>query len=334
MKILDAAAVTARLPYARLVPALRDALARPAPAPQRVPFDLGGDARLLVMPAWNMRHLGVKLVNVFPDNARLGLPAVSSTYVLSDGRTGHVEAIIDGETLTARRTAAVAALGASFLAPAGGGNLLVIGAGRVARELPAALAAVRSIDAVTIWARRPEQAAALASELAAAGIAASPCEDLAKAVSAATIVACATLATEPIVRGDWLRPGTHLSLIGGFRPSMREADGAAIRRSHVVADTRSGVLAEAGDILIPIAEGLIDADHVKAELSDLCRMSIPPVLPRDTVTIFKSVGHAAQDLATALLCAEGWQECGATARGADDYARFRDMTANVPQAGD
>lgn len=304
MKSLDAATVTARLPYARLVPALREALARPVQAPQRVPFDLGGDARLLVMPAWNERHLGVKLVNVFPGNAGLGLPAVSSTYVLSDGTTGHVEAIIDGETLTARRTAAVAALGASFLAPTKGGNLLLIGAGRVARELPAAFATVRPIDSVTVWTRRPEQAAALARELAAAGIAAAPCEDLAEAVASAAIVACATLSTEPIVRGAWLRPDAHLCLIGGFRPSMREADSAAIARGHVVADTRDGVLAEAGDILTPIAEEIIGADHVRADLFDLCRMSAPPAPPADTVTVFKSVGHAAQDLAAALLCLE------------------------------
>lgn len=302
MKILDAETVAARLSYARLVPALRDALARPGKAPQRVIFELGGDAGLLLMPAWNERYLGVKLVNVFPGNADRGLPAVSSTYVLSDGTTGQLEAIIDGETLTARRTAAVAALGASFLAPAAGGNLLLIGAGRVARELPAAFATVVPIDSVTVWARRPEQAAALARELAATGIDATPCGDLAEAAAAATIIACATLSTTPIIRGEWLQPGTHLSLIGGFRPSMREADSAAIARSYVVADTRKGVLAEAGDILIPIAEGLIGADHIKADLPQLCARSTQLIIPQDTVTAFKSVGHSLQDLAAALLC--------------------------------
>lgn len=304
MRLLDADAVAGRLPYARLVPALRDALARQWQAPQRVPFDIGADARLLVMPAWNERYLGVKLVNVFPGNAERGLPAVSSAYVLSDGTTGQIEAIIDGETLTARRTAAIAALGASFLAPPGGGNLLLIGAGRVARELPAAFATVRPIDSVTVWTRRPEQAAALARDLAAAGIAASPCGDLAAAVSAAAFVACATLSTEPIVRGEWLRPDAHLSLIGGFRPTMREADSAAIVRSYVVADTRSGVMAEAGDILTPIAEGAIDANHVRADLFDLCRRPDGAMPPPGSPTVFKSVGHAIQDLAAALLCVE------------------------------
>lgn len=305
MNILDADAVAARLPYARLVPMLRDALAAPCHAPQRVPFDIGNDAQLLVMPAWNDRYLGVKLVNVFPGNGNRGLPAVSSTYVLSDAMTGRPKAIIDGEMLTARRTAAVAALGASFLASPRGGNLLLIGAGRVARELPAAFATVRPIDSVTVWTRRPEQAAALARELNAAGFAAAPCGNLAEAVSTASIVACATLSTEPIVRGEWLRPDTHLSLIGGFRPSMREVDSTAILMSYVVADTRSGVLAEAGDILTPIAERLIDAGHVKADLFELCRSTAVPRCPPATPTLFKSVGHAAQDLAAALLCIDG-----------------------------
>lgn len=302
MNILDADAVAARLPYARLVPMLRDALAAHCQAPQRVSFDVGDDARLLVMPAWNERYLGIKLVNVFPGNAARGLPAVSSTYVLSDAATGRPEAIIDGETLTARRTAAVAALGASFLASPRGGNLLLIGAGRIARELPAAFATVRPIDTVTVWTRRPEQAASLVRDLNAAGFAAAPCGDLAEAVSTASIVACATLSTEPIVRGAWLRPDTHLSLIGGFRPAMREADSAAIARSYVVADTRSGVLAEAGDILTPIAEGVIDATHVKSDLFELCRGTVVPSLSPALPTVFKSVGHAAQDLAAALSC--------------------------------
>lgn len=302
VRILDADAVAARLPYARLVPMLRGALAAHCHAPPRVPFDIGEDARLLVMPAWNDRYLGIKLVNVFPGNAGRGLPAVSSTYVLSDATTGRLDAIVDGEMLTARRTAAIAALGASFLAAPRGGNLLLIGAGRVARELPAAFATVRPIDSVTVWTRRPEQAAALVRELNAAGFAAMPCGNLAEAVAAASIVACATLSTEPIVRGAWLRPDTHLSLIGGFRPVMREADSAAILMSQVVADTRSGVLAEAGDILTPIAEGVIDAGHVKADLFELCRGAAAPSFAPARPTVFKSVGHAAQDLAAALLC--------------------------------
>lgn len=301
MKIFDADAVAVRLPYARLVPMLRDALSAHCQVPQRVPFDVGRGAQLLVMPAWNERYLGVKLVNVFPGNAGHGLPAVASTYVLSDATTGRLEAIIDGEMLTARRTAAVAALAASFLAAPDGGDLLLIGAGRVARELPAAFATVRPIGTVTVWARRPEQAAALARDLCEAGFAAAPCGNLAEAVSTASIVACATLSTEPIVRGAWLRPGTHLSLIGGFRPSMREADSAAIAMSHVVADTRHGVLVEAGDILTPIAEGVIHADHIKADLFELCRGAAASHSPSGS-TVFKSVGHAAQDLAAALLC--------------------------------
>ncbi len=302
MVILDARTVAARLPYDRLVPALRDALAQEWQTPRRVHFDLGGGSSTLMMPAWNARHLGVKLVNVFPGNARHGQPTVSSHYLLSDGRTGELEAFIDGETLTARRTASVAALAASFLAPVAADHVLVVGAGRVARELPAALSAVRPIRRVTVWARQAVRAAALVREIEAQGTAASVCTDLAEAAATASIIACATFATEPIIRGEWLGRDTHLSLIGGFRPSMREADSEAIRRSYVAADTRDGVLAEAGDILTPIAEGTIEAEHVRTDLFQLCRATGPLVTPRGMPTLFKSVGHAIQDLAAARLC--------------------------------
>lgn len=302
MKILDAPTVAMLLPYDRLVPALRAALAERWQTPQRVHFDLGNEASLLVMPAWNARYQGVKVINVFPRNAALGRPAIASSYILSDAVTGETEALLDAETLTSRRTAAVAALGASFLAPAGADELLLVGAGRVARELPAAFAAVRPIRRVTVWARDAGRARALAHEIEAQGFAASSCDDLAEAAGEAQIIACATFSTEPLILGAWLRAGAHLSLIGGFRPTMREADSEAVRRSFVVADTRAGVMAEAGDILVPLHEGVIAADHIAADLFDLCSGGISPAIPLGQPTLFKSVGHATQDLAAASLC--------------------------------
>lgn len=303
MILLDAAAVAARTPYDRLVPALRRGLAGRWRAPPRARHPLGGGADMLLMPAWDEDWQGLKLVNVFPGNAAHGATPISSTYLLSDGRTGVPCALIDGHALTTRRTAAVAALAATWLAPRDADHLLLVGAGHVARELPAALAAVRPLRRVTVWARDRDRAAALARALSAEGYAAEPCDDLAAAAAAAPIVACATFATEPLVLGRWLRPDAHLSLIGGFRPDMREADGEAIRRSFTVADTREGVLAEAGDLLTPIAQGIIAADHVRTDLVALCRGDAPPP-PPGTATLFKSVGHAAQDLAAARLCVD------------------------------
>ena len=302
MKILDADTVAARLPYALLVPALRSALGRATNTPKRMHFDLGGQASMLAMPAWDDRYLGMKCVNVFPRNADVGKSAISSCYLLSDRASGEMVALIDGEMLTTRRTAAIAALAGSFLTPTETDHILLVGSGRVARELPGAFAAVRPIRRVSVWSRNRLSAMALTEDLCEQGFEAAPCEDLAAAVATVPIVACATFASEPLIAGLWLGRCTHLSLIGGFRPTMREADTEAIARSYVIADTRAGVLTEAGDLLTPIAEGRIDPSHVQAELADLCRGDhvIPASLGGPT--IFKSVGHAAQDLAAAALC--------------------------------
>lgn len=302
MRLVDAGEVADRLPYARLIPALRDGLAKPINVPQRVPFDLDYKTRVLAMPAWNDSHLGIKIVNVFPRNGEIGKPVIASTYLLSDGRTGETLALIDGDALTRRRTAAVAALAASFLAPAHADHLLLMGSGHAASEMPAAFAAVRPIRRVSIWSRTQSNATALAHAVSDQGFAVSVCRDVAAAAATASIIVCATFATEPLVAGEWLRPDAHLCLVGGFRPNMREADSDAIARSFVVADTRGGVLAEAGDLLVPLDEGRIEASHVRADLGELCRGERTVPLDLERPTIFKSVGHAAQDLIAASLC--------------------------------
>ncbi len=300
MMVLDAQTVAARLPYDRLVPALRDFLARGTTVPQRLGFGLPKGANLLLMPAWTADYIGVKLVNVFPQNAAAGLPTIAGVYVLSDARTGEMLAVLDGDTLTARRTAAVAALAASFLAPTEADHLLLVGAGHIARELPRAYASVRPVRRVSVWARDPGRAEATAETLTAQGFDVSVARDLEQAVATAPMIACATFSTAPLVKGAWLSAGAHLALIGGFKPQMREADSEAIRLAHVVADTREGVLAEAGDLLTPIAEGLVTPGHVVADLFGLCRGEAPELTP-GRATIFKSVGHATQDLAAAML---------------------------------
>lgn len=302
MRVLEAIHVAERLPYARLIEALRSGLAQRANVPQRVSFRIDDAASVLVMPAWNDRYLGIKSVNVFPRNAGLGKPAIASTYLLSDGRTGETLALIDGDALTRRRTAAVAALAASFLAPTDAAWMLLVGSGHAASEMPAAFAEVLPIKRVSVASRTAANAASLADELAARGFDASVCSDLAADASTAPVIVCATFATQPLISGRWLRPDAHLSLIGGFRPTMREADSAAIANGYVVADSRAGVLAEAGDLLIPIGEGLIDASHVRADLGELCRGEHCVADKRDRPTIFKSVGHASQDLIAASLC--------------------------------
>lgn len=264
----------------------------------------GPDATMLLMPAWMPgRYLGTKVANVFPGNGARGLPAVQSIYLLFSGETGELLATLDGGELTTRRTVAASSLAVRYLARADASTLLVVGNGQVAAQLAASHAAVRPIRRVLVWGRQADKAASLAGTLAAEGFEAEPVSDLEAAVAEADIVSCATLSREPVVRGAWLRPGTHLDLIGGFTPAMRESDDDAIRRARVFIDT-PGALTEAGDIVAPLRSGVIARADILADLADLARGRHPGRGSADEITLFKSVGAPAEDLAGALLAYE------------------------------
>jgi ornithine cyclodeaminase len=311
LRSYSAAEVHAALGYPRLIEALREAFKRDGePMPLRQAYEVGvngSPARLLTMPAWiRGEALGVKLVTVFPQNAERGLGAVSSLYFLLDGDTGQPRAMIDGEALTNRRTAAASALASGYLSRADSRTLLIVGTGHLTPQLVAAHRAVRPIEKVLVWGRSPQRARALADTLVRQGVNAAPLVDLAEAVSHADIVSCATTSTDPLVKGEWLRPGTHLDLVGAFTPQMRESDDAAVSRSRVFVDTYPGALAEAGDLLQPIAAGRWSADRICGDLHELANDAKPGRLDRDDITLFKSVGAAIEDLAAAsLLVNEG-----------------------------
>jgi ornithine cyclodeaminase/alanine dehydrogenase-like protein (mu-crystallin family) len=300
MKILDAAQTAAALPFDRLIPVLRDAFVSGAEVPLRHRHDIaqsdGTTAALLLMPAWRANGLvGVKVVSVFPGNGARGLPAVSASYLLCDGATGQHLALIDGGEITRRRTAAASALAGSFLAREDATSLLIVGSGHVGGLMAEAYRLVRPIGRVMVWNIRPAGAERLAARLGAEAV-----TDLAAAVQQADIVSCATLSHEPLVRGEWLRPGTHLDLIGGFTPAMREADDDAVRRSRVFIDT-DAALAEAGDLIDPIAHGVLRREDIAGSLFSLCRGEAPGRRDPAEITLFKSVGSAVEDLAAAGL---------------------------------
>jgi ornithine cyclodeaminase len=306
MRLFDAAETAAALPYPALIDAIEAAFAAGWTAPTRHHHAMARpgepDAVLLLMPAWERELGGVKIVNATPSAAARGLPTIAASYLLFDAATGAHLALMDGATLTARRTAAASALAARLLARPDSRRLLVVGAGRVAQELPAAYAAALGVEAVTVWSRRPEAARALAARLRAEGREARAAEDLEAAVKAADIVSCATLSRAPLIRGAWLRGGQHLDLIGAFTPAMREADDDAIRRARVYADTEAA-LAEAGELAQPAAAGVLDPAAVRT-FRDLCGRG-PVARGADDVTLFKSVGHAVEDLAAARLVWRG-----------------------------
>ncbi len=294
--------VHAALDYARLAEALAQAFAAGAQVPVRHVHCLGESDRLLLMPAWSEAALGVKLVTVMPGNGARGVGTVQAIYVLLDRATGEPLALLDGEALTLRRTAAASALAARYLAREDAQNLLVVGAGRLAPHLACAHFALRpSLRRVFVWARDPERAQTVAQWLRDQDLPARVAEHLEPAVRESHIVSCATTATAPIVHGAWIEPGTHLDLVGGFTPTMREVDEAAVARARIAVDTYAGALAEAGDLLVPLASGTIGRESIVAELAELVRGTRLGRTSAAEITLFKSVGTALEDLCAAAL---------------------------------
>ena len=317
MRVIDAAAVEAALSYPVLVDILEEAFRIGAISPARhhhsVPLRARPNATLLLMPAWTSsapgaatagKYLGIKSVTVFPDNVRLGKPAVFGAYLLLSTETGEPLALIDGPRLTVWRTAAASALAARFLARPDVSRMLMVGAGALAAYLVRAHASVRPIRDVMIWNRTRANADKLAHILDGPGLQVSVASDLESAVRWADLISIATLSAQPLIQGAWLEPGMHLDCVGAFRPDMRETDDEVVRRARIWVDTRAGGFQEAGDIVMPIKAGVIRENDVLGDLSDLVRGKAPKRASPDEITMFKSVGAAIEDLAAAIAVYE------------------------------
>ena len=318
--LFDADAVVAALPWPTVVEALRDGFAAGSEitTPQRHHHRMTtasgtgtGDGNatptLLLMPAWNPTYAGVKVVAVFPGNRGTDIPTINGNYLLVDGATGIPLALLDGGALTVRRTAGASLLASSLLARPESSRLAVMGSGRLAGNLARGYAEMFPIDEIVVWNHRHGGAEQLADELVSEGFDARATDDPAEAVDQADIVTAATLAEDPIIEGRWLRPGTHVDLVGGFTPAMREADDDAIRAADVYVDTMSGALSEAGDIMQPITSGALRTDAIHGDLFALCSpevASAPTPRADDVITLFKSVGHALEDLVAAAAVFE------------------------------
>lgn len=307
MDILDHAAVDQRLGWRELVTALREAFAAGAvEAPARqvlsIPMPDGQTASLLIMPAWEAgRAIGVKAVTFFPGNAAVGKATINAGYLLFDGADGHLRAVVDGDALTARRTAAASALAADYLARRDARVLLVAGTGQLAQTVGEAHASVRPYERILVWGRNPKKKLPVVEALAGAGLPAETCADLEAGCREADVVTTVTASTEPLIRGAWLRPGSHLDLIGAFKADMRESDTEAIAGARVFVDGGEAALLT-GDIATPLAEGAITESHIAGDLASLCRGGSGR-LNDGQRTVFKSAGLALEDLAAALLAA-------------------------------
>jgi ornithine cyclodeaminase len=307
VRVITAADIDRALTYPALVEALREAFRADITAPVRHHHTIpqpGADATLLLMPAWTSGEgafLGCKVVTVFPDNGKVSKPAVLGSYLLMSGETGEPLAAMDGTVLTRWRTAAASALASSYLSREDASYLVMVGAGALSPHLVRAHASVRPITRVTIWNRTRGHAVQAAFALAVGGLEVEVTDDLEAAVREADIVSCATLSATPLVRGKWLKKGTHLDLVGGFTPKMRETDDDAVKKSRVYVDTRAGALKEAGDITQPIKKGVLAKSGVRGDLFDLCGGKAKGRTLGGQITLFKSVGTAIEDLAAAML---------------------------------
>jgi alanine dehydrogenase len=292
MRLISAAQVKEALPFEKLIPALKKAFREGANVPLRHHHAIN-NGTLLLMPASNATYFGTKIVSVFPNAS----PTVQGVYLLSNGQTGEPLCLIEGKSLTARRTAAVSALASNYLSNTKAKTLLMVGAGALAQPLIEAHCATRSFSRILLFNRSHERALALKAIMPQIEIIAS----LQQGVEQADIVSCATLSHTPLIKGEWLKEGAHLDLIGGFTPQMREADDVCLARSRLYVDTFAGALSEAGDIVEPLSRGVISKEDILGDLASLCQHPKPSWQGN---TLFKSVGTALSDLAAAILVSQ------------------------------
>lgn len=262
--------------------------------------EVGADSTLLLMPAWHSGKVaGVKIATVSPENGRFDLPSIQAVYVLMDALKGTMKAILQAKSLTAKRTAAASALASSFLSRKDSSSLLMIGTGALSANLILAHASVRPIKNVYVWGRNIEKAQAVCDALGKEDFDCRPAMTIEDKITEVDIISCATLSKTPLVLGKFLKKGQHVDLVGAYRKDMREADDETLSQASVYIDTFQGGLKDSGDIAIPLKSGALKEEDIKGDLFGLCsgtakRRSLP-----EEITVFKSVGHALEDLVAA-----------------------------------
>lgn len=295
--------------YEAFIPVLRKAFCGTynVPPRQHHEFENGmgeNTSTLLIMPAWsNGQYVGIKTVTVSPYNSQLGLPAIQGIYTLIDAQNGLIKTQMDAKVLTVKRTAATSALASKFLSRSDSDTLLMIGTGALAPELIQAHCTVRPIKKVIVWGRNTEKARELKNQLSNQVADIEVVTSLEQAVKKAHIISIATLSREPLVLGKWLKPGQHLDLVGAYRPDMREADDEVLKRASIFID-HEGALKESGDLYVPLQKGSITEGDIKSDLKALSQENKEARSDKKEITLFKSVGHALEDLSAALFVLE------------------------------
>lgn len=306
MKHFTADDVQRLSPYHDIVDALAEAYASDLIAPQRHHHTIsnidGTDATLLLMPAWRAGGaIGIKIVTICPDNAEQSMPSVDGIYFWQDAKTGKALASFDGAALTARRTAGASALATRYLARKDAHTHLVVGTGALASQMIRAHATQRPLKKTFVWGRSKAKAEAIANAAQEVGVVVAVADDLESAARHADIISCATLSAEPLILGRWLKPGTHIDLVGAFKPEMRESDDELVKRATIFCDSKETAPNECGDLALPLQQGVIPPDAIVGDLRDLAAGTHPGRISDDEITLYKSVGGAIQDYATAAL---------------------------------
>jgi ornithine cyclodeaminase/alanine dehydrogenase-like protein (mu-crystallin family) len=305
MRLIDAAEVRANLTYEVAIPAVRAAM---------IAFSTGETRQLLrsilpmadgrmfgVMPGAMGEHavFGAKVISVFPGNFDKGLPSHQGVVVLFEPENGALACIADAGEVTAIRTAAASAVATDALARPEANRLAILGYGEQAATHARAISQVRRLDSLTIWGRSPERAAAFAAQIGAElGLAAAATTTAREAVAEADMVCTVTAAREPILLGAWVRPGTHVNVVGSSLAGPVEVDDDLVVRSRFIVDSREGVLKQGAEFLHAKAAGLIGDDHIAGEIGEVLAGLTPGRQSAGQITVYKSLGHIAQDLAS------------------------------------
>jgi ornithine cyclodeaminase/alanine dehydrogenase-like protein (mu-crystallin family) len=311
--VLTAAEVAALLPMPVCIDAMAEALASlsrgEAHQPLRLVFRPPGAAGIMAfMPAYqggSQPAFGLKAIGIFPGNADRQMDTHQGAVALFDGETGELRALMNGAAITAIRTAAVSALATRLLSREDAGDLALVGSGTQARTHLEALACVRSLRRVRVASRSPERARRFAEEMSASGkVLVEAMPSVEEAVRGADLVVLATDSAEPVVKREWISNGAHLNVVGASLPASREVDSATMVASRLFVDRRESTANEAGDYLIPLAEGAIGPDHIQGELGEVLTGVRTGRKSRDEITLFKSLGLAVEDLAAAAVVSE------------------------------
>ena len=305
--ILSRQDVQRALPMEEAVEAMKSAFAQLSTGQADVPLRAAVPVNqhngvTLFMPAYLATddQMAVKIVSVFNDNPAKGLPLIHALVVVVDAETGRPSAVMDGGHLTALRTGAASGAATDLLARSDARTVAIFGAGVQGRTQLEAVCAVRDIQKAWVFDLVPEQAQTFASQMGQGlaievNVAGTPSE----AVAQADVICTATTSSAPVFADTDVRPGTHINAVGAYTPQMQEIPGETVQRAKVVIDHREASLAEAGDLLIPLEDGVIEEEHIYAELGEICAGLKPGRTSPDEVTLFKSVGVAVQDVAAA-----------------------------------